>query len=91
MLGAAAGVLIGVSDVAAKALTRAGSLTGLLLSPWLPLAGVASVLAFYASARDMQQGEAVPVIAATSTAANVSCISAASSSSATLGAPTRSA
>ncbi len=35
---------------------------------------MASVIAFYASARGMQQGEAVPVIAATSTAANVSCI-----------------
>jgi drug/metabolite transporter (DMT)-like permease len=74
MLGAAAGVLIGVSDVAVKALTGAGSLSGLLFSPWLPLAGMASVLAFYASARGMQQGEAVPVIASTSTAANVSCI-----------------
>ena len=74
MLGAAAGVLIGVSDVALKALTGADSINSLLLSPWLPLAGVASVLAFYASARGMQQGEAVPVIAATSTAANVSCI-----------------
>ena len=31
-------------------------------------------IAFYVSARGMQQGEAVPVIAATSTAANVSCI-----------------
>ena len=74
MLGAAAGVLIGVSDVAVKALTGAESMGGLLLSPWLPLAGVASVLAFYASARGMQRGQAVPVIAATSTAANVSCI-----------------
>ena len=74
MLGAAAGVLIGVSDVAVKALTGVGSVEALLLSPWLPLAGVASVLAFYASARGMQQGDAVPVIAATSTAANVSCI-----------------
>ena len=35
---------------------------------------IASVAAFYASARGMQDGEAVPVIAATSTAANVSCI-----------------
>ena len=35
---------------------------------------VASVVAFYASARGLQEGEAVPVIAATSTAANVSCI-----------------
>jgi hypothetical protein len=35
---------------------------------------LASVVAFYASARGLQDGEAVPVIAATSTAANVSCI-----------------
>ena len=32
------------------------------------------MIAFYASARGLQDGEAVPVIAATSTAANVSCI-----------------
>lgn len=74
MLGAAAGVLIGVSDVAVKALTGVGSAGALISSPWLPLAAVASVLAFYASARGMQQGDAVPVIASTSTAANVSCI-----------------
>ena len=35
---------------------------------------LASVVAFYASARGLQDGEAVPVIASTSTAANVSCI-----------------
>ena len=35
---------------------------------------LASIIAFYASARSLQDGEAVPVIAATSTAANVSCI-----------------
>jgi uncharacterized membrane protein len=34
----------------------------------------ASIAAFYASARGLQDGEAVPVIAATSTAANVSAI-----------------
>ena len=39
-----------------------------------PSPSLASVVAFYASARGMQDGEAVPVIAATSTAANVSCI-----------------
>ena len=44
------------------------------LSPWLAVCILASVVAFYASARGMQDGEAVPVIAATSTAANVSCI-----------------
>jgi drug/metabolite transporter (DMT)-like permease len=76
MLGAAAGILFGVSDVAIKALTGLGSegLAGVLLSPWLGVTLLASVVAFYASARGLQDGEAVPVIASTSTAANVSCI-----------------
>jgi hypothetical protein len=74
MLGAAAGVLFGVSDVAIKALTGAGGLLEILGSPWLAVTLLASVVAFYASARGLQDGEAVPVIAATSTAANVSCI-----------------
>ena len=74
MLGAAAGTLFGVSDVAIKALTGLGGLARLVGSPWLAVAVVASVVAFYASARGLQDGEAVPVIAATSTAANVSCI-----------------
>ncbi len=74
MLGAAAGLLFGVSDIAIKALTGAAGVTGVLASPWLGVAIVASIIAFYASARGMQEGAAVPVIAATSTAANVSCI-----------------
>jgi drug/metabolite transporter (DMT)-like permease len=74
MLGAAAGTLFGVSDVAIKALTGLGGIADVLISPWLAVALIASVVAFYASARGMQDGEAVPVIAATSTAANVSCI-----------------
>jgi drug/metabolite transporter (DMT)-like permease len=74
MLGAAAGVLFGVSDVAIKALTGLGGPLEILLSPWLAMTIVASVVAFYASARGLQDGEAVPVIASTSTAANVSCI-----------------
>jgi drug/metabolite transporter (DMT)-like permease len=74
MLGAAAGTLFGVSDVAIKALTGLGGVTEVLLSPWLTVTVIASVVAFYASARGMQDGDAVPVIAATSTAANVSCI-----------------
>ena len=73
MLGAAAGTLFGVSDVAIKALTGLAA-SGVIVSPWLAVAVVASVVAFYASARGLQDGEAVPVIAATSTAANVSCI-----------------
>jgi hypothetical protein len=74
MLGAAAGILFGVSDVAIKALTGMHGLETILLSPWLGVTVLASVIAFYASARGLQDGDAVPVIAATSAAANVSCI-----------------
>jgi hypothetical protein len=76
LLGAAAGMLFGVSDVALKALTgvAADGPLALLASPWVLTAGAASVLAFFASARAFQQGAAVPVIASTSTAANVTCI-----------------
>ncbi len=75
-LGAAAGILFGVSDVAIKALTGLVGIDGALglLSPWLIVAALASVAAFYASARGLQDGEAVPVIAITGTAANISCI-----------------
>ena len=45
-----------------------------LVSPWLLVAAAGSVAAFYASARSLQDGEAVPVIAITGTAANISCI-----------------
>jgi len=76
MLGAAAGVLFGVSDVAIKALTGLIGLLGPfgLVSPWLLVAVAASILAFYASARGLQDGEAIEVIAITGTAANISCI-----------------
>jgi drug/metabolite transporter (DMT)-like permease len=77
MLGTAAGILFGVSDVAIKALTTSvgeGGVLG-LLSPWLATCVLASVIAFYASARGLQKGEAVPVITLTSAAANVSAIS----------------
>jgi drug/metabolite transporter (DMT)-like permease len=76
MLGTAAGILFGVSDVAIKALTGAvgDGVTG-LLSPWLVTCVLASVIAFYASARGLQKGEAVPVITLTSAAANVTAIS----------------
>jgi hypothetical protein len=77
MLGAAAGVLFGVSDTAIKALTGIAGAHGalaLLDSPWLAVAIAASVLAFYASARALQDGEAVPVIAVTGTAANIAGI-----------------
>jgi drug/metabolite transporter (DMT)-like permease len=76
MLGTAAGILFGVSDVAIKALTTSMSdgVVG-ILSPWLVTCIAASVIAFYASARGLQKGEAVPVITLTSAAANVTAIS----------------
>jgi drug/metabolite transporter (DMT)-like permease len=77
MLGAAAGILFGVSDTAIKALTGitgAHGFVGLLLSPWLIVAVLASIVAFYASARGLQDGDAVPVIAVTGTAANIAGI-----------------
>jgi drug/metabolite transporter (DMT)-like permease len=77
MLGAAAGVLFGVSDVAIKAITGLAadeSVWVALLSPWTVVAIAASIAAFYASAKGLQEGEAVPVIALTGTAANVAGI-----------------
>jgi drug/metabolite transporter (DMT)-like permease len=76
LLGAAAGLLFGVSDVAIKAITGAVGAHGALgvLSPWTLIAAGASFVSFYASAKSLQDGEAVPVIALTSVAANVSGI-----------------
>jgi hypothetical protein len=76
LLGAAAGLLFGVSDVGIKALTGAVAADGVLalVSPWLGAAVVASILGFYASAHGLQRGEAVPVITLTSAAANVSTV-----------------
>jgi drug/metabolite transporter (DMT)-like permease len=75
LLGAAAGALFGVSDVALKWLTQAapGPLLG-LLSPWTLTAMIAGVISFYASARSLQIGEAVEVIAITSVSANLAAI-----------------
>jgi multidrug transporter EmrE-like cation transporter len=76
MLGAAAGILFGVSDVAIKAISGLVGSAGVLglVTPWTLVALVASVGAFYASAKGLQDGEAVPVIAITGTAANLSGI-----------------
>jgi drug/metabolite transporter (DMT)-like permease len=76
LLGLASGLLFGVSDVAIKALTGLIGTHGAagLASPWLFTCIAASVIAFFASARGLQTGEAVPVITMTSAGANVSCI-----------------
>ncbi len=75
ILGAVAGALFGVSDIAIKFLvddTASGALE--LISPWLAAALIASVGAFYASARGLQIGPGVEVIALTSVAANLVAI-----------------
>jgi hypothetical protein len=76
MLGAAAGILFGVSDVAIKAISGMVGAHGALglLNPWMIVAVGASVISFYAAAKGLQDGDAVPVIAVTGTAANVSGI-----------------
>jgi hypothetical protein len=76
MLGAAAGILFGVSDVSIKALSGLISASGPvgLINPWTMITVAASIAAFYASAKGLQDGDAVPVIAITSTAANVAGI-----------------
>jgi len=76
MLGAASGILFGVSDIAIKAISGMWGAHGVaaLLTPWLAVTIAASVAAFYASARGLQDGEAVPVIAITGVAANVAGI-----------------
>jgi drug/metabolite transporter (DMT)-like permease len=74
LLGLAAGSLFGVSDVAIKYLTHAEGPFHGLLSPWTLTALVAGVIAFYASARSLQLGPPVEVIALTSVAANLAAI-----------------
>jgi drug/metabolite transporter (DMT)-like permease len=76
MLGAAAGILFGVSDIAIKAISGMIGAHGVfgLISPWTAFCVIASVAAFYASAKGLQDGQAVPVIAVTGTAANVAGI-----------------
>jgi hypothetical protein len=75
LLGIAAGLGFGISDVAIKALS--GDLdSGLdgLLSPWSVIIITAAVFSFFASARSLQIGDGVTVIAVTSVAANLSTI-----------------
>ena len=75
MLGAAAGLGFGISDVAIKALSNdlEAGVVG-LISPWSVVMVVAAVGSFFASARSLQVGDGVAVIAVTSVAANLSTI-----------------
>ena len=75
LLGLASGLLFTVTHIAVKAVTGladGGAVT--FLQPYLILAVVCAVAAFFASARSLQIGPAVPVIAITSIAGNASAI-----------------
>jgi drug/metabolite transporter (DMT)-like permease len=76
LLGLAAGLLFTTTHVAVKALTGKIDTTvaEVLLSPYLYVAILGGVAAFFASARSLQLGPAVPVIAVTSIAGNASAI-----------------
>ena len=72
ILGAAAGLLLGVANVSIKALT--GTVPGDLLSivsPWTLLVLLAGAGAFFALARGLQTGGAIPVITLTAVSANL--------------------
>ena len=77
-LAIAAGLLWAASDTSIKALSgRLGSLgAGVLVHPLALVILLASLLGLLVSARSLQLGEAVPVIALTSVAANLTTIAA---------------
>jgi drug/metabolite transporter (DMT)-like permease len=76
LLGLSAGLLFTTTHVAVKALTGKIDTTvaEVLLSPYLYIAVLGGVAAFFASARSLQIGPAVPVIAVTAIAGNASAI-----------------
>jgi drug/metabolite transporter (DMT)-like permease len=76
LIGAAAGVLFGISDIAIKALLGVAhhGIVVLLLGPWLLVAVGAGIVAQYVSARSLQTGDAVSVTAMTGLAVNIANI-----------------
>lgn len=65
LLAASSGMLIGVSDIAIKAMTNIANAQGVadaLISPWLALAVTMAIVSFFTVAKGLQIGEAVPVI-----------------------------
>jgi hypothetical protein len=74
LLGIAAGLLFTVSHVAVKAATGNVEVGVLHAAPFVLVALMAGISAFFASARSLQIGEGVAVIAVTSIASNASAI-----------------
>ena len=76
LLAAGAGVLFTSTHVALKALTHHFDGPLSLISPWTPIVVAGGVIAFFVSARSLQIGPAVPVIAVTSIVGNATSIAA---------------
>jgi drug/metabolite transporter (DMT)-like permease len=70
ILGAAGGVLFGICDVSIKAVTS-GNHGVLGTTPWALTGVLCAIAAFYATARSLQVGDGVGVIAATASMANL--------------------
>jgi drug/metabolite transporter (DMT)-like permease len=75
-LGAGAGAMFTATHVALKALTHDFDGPLSLVVPWTPIVVAGGVVAFFASARSLQIGPAVPVIAVTSIVGNATSIAA---------------
>src|SRR2546423_1652 len=78
LLGAGAGLIFTVSHIGIKAISKEASFSepSTFLTPWVAIIVAAFVVAFFASARSLQIGPAVPVIAVTSAVSNASAIAA---------------
>jgi len=78
LLGMSAGLLWGASDVAIKALTGhfEDGVAATLLNPFVLVVIVGSLVGLTVSARSLQVGPPIPVIAITAAAANVATIAA---------------
>jgi hypothetical protein len=78
LLGASAGLFWAASDTSIKALSGQldDGVAGVLIDPLAVVIAVASFIGLVVSARSLQRGKAVPVIAVTSVAANVFTIAA---------------
>ncbi|MBV9337988.1 MAG: hypothetical protein JO243_19050, partial [Solirubrobacterales bacterium] len=70
ILGAAGGILFGICDVSIKAVTS-GSHGLIWTTPWALIGVLCAIAAFYATARSLQVGDGVGVIAATASMANL--------------------
>lgn len=74
-LGAASGLLVGVSDVSIKALTGTVPADPMsIFGPWTLVAALCGLAAFFALARGFQLGAGIQVIALSSIAANVAAV-----------------